>query len=569
MAIAEELIALLGFKLGSTAPVEKFNDELDKTEKRSKGSTDRMKGLGVAVGAATTAAIALGTAGFRNFAGFEREMTRIGITAGSTAEETAKAGEVIRNLAFDVALPLDQAIAGLDTLVASGMSLEQAMAFLPSVMATAQASGAATTDIANTAQKAASALGLQSSELQKAFDIMVAGGKAGQFELRDMAQFIPELANSFSSLGYTGEEGLKTLIALLQTVREDTGSASGAATQLQNVFGKMFTEETATKFGKFGVDLRAELEAARDAGEGMVDAFVRISNETIKGDLTKLPLLFTDQEFRLGMQSLMTSADSYQKFIDTVNGAEVDGSVMNDLNRVLGDTQTEIDQLSASWDNFMKAVGGALADPVSEVLDAGTEMFNIGERVAQIRKERGYGDLYSYMAPREFDDAYDVAVQQIEAERQKRQGGGAAPVTTPAGAPPTSVVSADKAGRVGPSESSPASVNAAPMAEPSSTRFGGAVGESSSTSAGMAELRAKLESMNANLAEMAGRAPVDATITDARTDARQFPVNANTTVNMNVTQDVQAPAAAGRAVGDAVGAAVQTRAQVAQSAAAP
>jgi len=567
VAIAEELIALLGFKLGSTAPVEKFNDELDKTEKRAKGSTDRMRGLGVAVGAATTAAIALGTAGFRNFAGFEREMTRIGITAGSTAEETAKAGEVIRNLAFDVALPLDQAIAGLDTLVASGMSLEQAMAFLPSVMATAQASGAATTDIANTAQKAASALGLQSSELQKAFDIMVAGGKAGQFELRDMAQFIPELANSFSSLGYTGEEGLKTLIALLQTVREDTGSASGAATQLQNVFGKMFTEETATKFGKFGVDLRAELEAARDAGEGMVDAFVRISNETIKGDLTKLPLLFTDQEFRLGMQSLMTSADSYKKFIDTVNSSEVDGSVMNDLNRVLGDTQTEIDQLSSSWDNFMKAVGGALADPVSGVLDAGTEMFNIGERVAQIRKERGHGDLYSYMAPREFDDAYDIAVQQIEAERLKRQGG-SADSGIPASAPPAATVASPPAPAAGASQ--PAPPPPALPAETGSGWSGGGFSESASTTAGLDAIRARLEGMNSNLAEMAGRAPVDATITDARQDNRQFPVTVNSTVNQTVQQASQAPAAAARATSAAIGqAAVQSRPQVAQSAAAP
>jgi hypothetical protein len=44
--------------------------------------------------------------------------------------------------------------------------------------------------------------------LQTAFDLMVAGGKAGQFELKDMAQHIPTLANSFASMGYTGEAGL-------------------------------------------------------------------------------------------------------------------------------------------------------------------------------------------------------------------------------------------------------------------------------------------------------------------------------------------------------------------------
>ncbi len=120
------------------------------------------------------------------------------------------------------------------------MSLEEAMAFLPAVLTATQASGAAAEDIANTAMKAASALKLEANQMGNAFDIMVTGGKAGQFELRDMAQYIPTLANSFASLGYSGEEGLKRLVAILQTIREDTGSAESAATQAGEIFGKIY-----------------------------------------------------------------------------------------------------------------------------------------------------------------------------------------------------------------------------------------------------------------------------------------------------------------------------------------
>ncbi|MFD1328296.1 phage tail tape measure protein [Mycoplana ramosa] len=320
-----------------------------------------------------------------DFASVERQMTRIGITADASADETEAAFTRMQDVSKDLALPVQSAIDAVDTLVSSGLSLREAMDFLPSVLATAQASGSATQDIANTAIKAASALKIETSQMQQAFDVMVTGGKAGQFELKDMATYIPELANSFASLGYEGEDGLKKLIAILQTLREDTGSASGAATQAQNVFDKMFTADTSKKFAEFGINLRREMEAARKNGEDAVAAFVRLSKEAIKGDLSKLPLLFTDQEFRLGMQSLMTSADSYKRFIDAVNSSEVEGTVLRDLQRVTGDTQASIDRLGNSWDKLKNSIGRGVAgmggvtamDAVSNTVDYHTAV-NVG-----------------------------------------------------------------------------------------------------------------------------------------------------------------------------------------------
>jgi TP901 family phage tail tape measure protein len=335
-----------------------------------------------------------GTRAIKDFALFERQMSRIGITAGITVEETKKAGEALQGLATQTALPLESVMAGLDTLVASGQSLEEAMAFLPAVLNTAQATGAATEDIANTALKSASALGLQASEMQDAFDIMVAGGKAGQFELKDMAAYIPGLANSFATLGYSGQDGLKQLIALLQTIREDTGSAEAAATQAQNIFGKMYAGQTATAFKKFGIDLRKEMEAAKASGEGAVDAFVRLSKEAVKGDLTKLPLLFTDQEFRLGMQSMMTSTDSVKRFLEIMNGAQVQGTVGRDVKRIADDVEGSIQRMSTSLDTLMKSVGGVIATPAADVMDNLSSGIDNAPKADAIRKARGDSSIY-------------------------------------------------------------------------------------------------------------------------------------------------------------------------------
>lgn len=396
---------------GKMDQVNRRAGEFNKNQAALARTQERMAAVG-RIGAIAGVALAAGArSAVIDFAVVERQMSRIGITADASAEQTKQAFQSLQQVTKQFALPLDDGIKALDTLVSSGLNLQDAMAFLPSVLATAQASGAATEDIANTAIKAAGALKIQTSEMQKAFDVMVAGGKAGQFELKDMAAYIPELANSFASLGYEGQGGLKQLIALLQTLREDTGSASAAATQAQNIFGKMFSSDTAKKFSDFGIDLRKELDAAKKSGEDAVSAFVRLSNEAVKGDLSKLPLLFTDQEFRLGMQSLMTSADSYKKFIDAVNSNKVDGTVMRDLDRVLQGTQSKIDQLASSWDKLKLSFGETIAPAASAVMDSVSRGLDYDNAKQEGAKKRGYSWLRRNLGFTTESDADDLAYE--------------------------------------------------------------------------------------------------------------------------------------------------------------
>ncbi|QWW74706.1 phage tail tape measure protein [Agrobacterium pusense] len=408
MTIAGELINILGFRLEGEQNLKKFNQGMDDAEVSAKKTSDKVRALGIAAGAVATGAIAVGTTAVKNFAAFEREMGRIGTTAGATVAETVKASDDVQALAKRFALPLEEAVSGLDTLTASGMDLDEAMAFLPSVLATAQASGAAVNDIANTAQKASSALKIEAGDLQKAFDIMVSGGKAGQFELKDMAASIPTLANSFANLGYSGHEGLQKLIAILQTLREDTGSAGQAATQAQNIFSKMFSQETEKNFRDFGVNIRDEVDKAVKTGEGAIEAYVRISRRVMADNPSaKLVDLFADQEFQLGMQSLMTSADSYEKFLNAVNNGEVDGTVFRDLERFTTDSTASIQRLSSSWDGFMKKLGGTIAPTASGALDKLTNEISYQDAVSKELESQGYSFLgrQLWMGTKEQKDA--------------------------------------------------------------------------------------------------------------------------------------------------------------------
>lgn len=354
----------LGIDDKVTGPARNIGRELDRLDRSVARVGERrqmmLSGASALAGIIPPAAIAAaGAATVRRFAEAELAVERIGITAGASADETKAAFGVIQKAAHDYAMTQDEVTAGLDTLVASGRDMKDALAFLPSVTATAQASGSAITDIASTADAIGRNFKVAGSDMQRAFDIIVEGGKAGQFELRDMASYLPSLAPSFAALGYEGEEGLKRMVAILQTLRAGSGSAEQAAAAAMNIFSKIESEETVNRFKKMGVDLRKEMASARKEGRDLLQVFVELTRETINGDLSKIPQLFGDQEMQIGMRAMINNGRVFTDVMQSLGRAA--GSTGRDLERVLGTTQSKINQLSSSWDRFVQSLGAAVS----------------------------------------------------------------------------------------------------------------------------------------------------------------------------------------------------------------
>ncbi|MGQ2968901.1 MAG: phage tail tape measure protein [Allorhizobium sp.] len=229
---------------------------------------------GSRAGLATTALGYGAMQAFRSSAQLEREIGRIVINADKGRDAIDPIVNQLRKIADDNRMPFENVVDGFRTLIASGRELEEALEFLPSVSLTAQASGSAVADIGLTADAVAGALKVTSGEMQKAFDQLVEGGKLGKFELNEMAQYLPTIAPAFAALGYEGTEGLAKLVAMLQTVRMQTGTSAEAATNFENVINKIYSGETARKFQKnFGINLPKALDETRtfDDTDGAID----------------------------------------------------------------------------------------------------------------------------------------------------------------------------------------------------------------------------------------------------------------------------------------------------------
>lgn len=319
---------------------------------------------------AAPAAIAYGAASAgRAFATIERRLERIGINADASSAQMQTAFQRMRTIADDVKTPVDNVVTGLESLIASGKTLDEAMSLLPKVAAAAQASDSEFAAMATTADAITGSFGIAADQMGIAFDIIAKAGKAGKFEMKDMAAELPSLAPAFAALGYRGEEGLKKLAAALQVVRMETGTSGEAATSFMDVLTKMNSVTVANNFKKqFGVDIRREMDKAKQSGEDLLLAFIRLSREAIDGDLSKIPLLFTDKQMQIAMRALINRTGEYTSQLHALGDAA--GTVQADVDRLGTNVQASIDKMANSWDRLKTSIGGTIAPTASKGMDA-------------------------------------------------------------------------------------------------------------------------------------------------------------------------------------------------------
>lgn len=302
----------------------------------------------------------------------ERAMTRIAVTADASLSAQQASWQQLQQLAQDTAQPVDKVREGLDALVASGRTLPEAMAFLPAVARTAQASGSEVADIAKTADSVGESFKLAGADMQTAFDIMAAGGKAGKFELKDLARYLPSLGPAASAIGFEGKKGLADLVAMLQVMRKGSGTAEEAVGSMNNILAKMESDKTAKEFKKLGVDSEAAFKKARTEGRNLVEVFEELVNTALKGDRSRLGEIIDDMEFKRGAQALMMYRGEWQKLSQTMQASSA-GTVATDLARVTANSQATFDRFQNSASRLADIVGKKLAPAFKGLADSAGE----------------------------------------------------------------------------------------------------------------------------------------------------------------------------------------------------
>lgn len=350
---------------------------------------NRMNMLATRIGAGVAAAGYVGVQAYKGFATAERRINRILVNSDRGLSDIQPTMHKLQRIANDAALSIDDVTGGLERLVATGMSLDQALGFLPAIAMTAQASGSTMDDVANSAAAMSSSMKIAGRDMQLAFDMLAKGGKLGQFELKEMSQHLPELLPAFAAIGYEGAAGLEKLVAMLQTVRMQTGTSATAANNLTNMFQKMTSPEVRAKFKKtFGIDILSVLKEADKQGKDRIDTFLDMVTIATKGDLSKIGDIFGDRQAQDAVRALSQLREERRRFEREVHNSA--GTVKKDNDQILRDSETKLQRLANLSLRLAQQVGSGVATIANPALEYVTDRIDgISAEMAALGKLSG------------------------------------------------------------------------------------------------------------------------------------------------------------------------------------
>lgn len=279
--------------------VQELNAELGKTsfaDKAANVGRGIMKaGVGVATGVAIAAPKVMATAEY------DLALARVADTgySGESIEEKTKAKSkihrAIRTTITEHGGTKEDALASLNELMSKGkVSVEDGLALLPTIQKNATATGASSAELTEMVNSMLN-FGVKQSEIQSALDYMNASGKAGGFELKDMAQYFPQILANAGGSGLSGLEDLKKVGVQLQQVYDVSGGASETATNMNNFYSKVKASSTQKNIEKLefknpktgktqSIDMKASMEKYIKEGQNAGEALLSIIGDILKND---------------------------------------------------------------------------------------------------------------------------------------------------------------------------------------------------------------------------------------------------------------------------------------------
>ena len=317
---------------------------------------------------------------------FESIISDIGKTSNASQKDLDAVAVALKDLSAPAKTNLAPTVLarGIQDLVAQGLNLSDAVASIEALGKVATATNSELTDVTKTGFQLQSALKIRPDELKATFDALAFAGKAGAFELKDMAQFMPTIASAATSLGITGKQGAISLAAMMQMVRKDAPGAAEASTRLTDALLKMTAPDAARNFKKFGVDIEQVLKNAVKNGVNPMDAAVKELARVTGGDPFKLSQIFGDKEAKLALMSLMKYREEYEKLKASAGGAAAAGTVQGDFEKSLKTFQGQLNSLKAASEVAAISLGTALLPILAKLITAALPLIELVGDIAQI-----------------------------------------------------------------------------------------------------------------------------------------------------------------------------------------
>lgn len=360
--------------------VRELNAEMGKTSTGQRLANAGRNVMGAVAG--VTAGAMVMREPVRKSLGYDRELAMVANTAFSDRDAEGRiAGkkelhEAVKNAVTTSGGTKEEALAAINELLASSMDAKTAINLLPTLQKGAVATGADAKELANIAI-AALRNGIAEADIGKVLDMAIAAGEAGQFELADMAKWLPKQMAFASQMGLSGLKGFRELLIGNQLARVTAGTADEAGNNLANLLAKITATETDSRFEKYEyidakgkerkINFKKSMEFYKGQGQNSMEAFLSIMNDVVKNDSgykalqAKLKTATKEEQVKLieemsklyegsAVAQIISDQQALMALIAMLNNVDLRKTVGNEIDNSNGKLNTSFSVVSDSND---------------------------------------------------------------------------------------------------------------------------------------------------------------------------------------------------------------------------
>ncbi|OCP17425.1 MULTISPECIES: phage tail tape measure protein [unclassified Ensifer] len=310
------------------------------------------------------------------FRRLNRDVASVAVTAEMrTPEAIEKIGKSNERLSVRYGVDQTGVNAARKAYAAAGFGLDQQEAILDPTLKAAKAGDATGETMSQAVIAVQQNLGVKNEEVPAALDMMAKGSKLGSFEVNAMAARFPALATLYAGTGRQGLGATAELVALAQIVRMGAGSQDQAATNLENILGKVSSPDTVKNFEEKGVSLPKLREKAEKDGVPYLTALMDEVQRLTKGDTFKVGELFGDAQAKAALAPLLNNREKYNEFLRQILG-ESKGTVDADYDFLSSTPQEKADRRGSAMQATGDQVGKLYDQVIGPILDRAVSVVN-------------------------------------------------------------------------------------------------------------------------------------------------------------------------------------------------
>jgi TP901 family phage tail tape measure protein len=366
----EAQIASTNREMGQQVRLLKIQSKVDRMQAR--GDAMKSQGMDNLMGGAAMATpfIFAGRAAMS----YEKQLNLIAQKTDMGEAATERFGRRILQVADQTSQAGDNLLKATDFLSGKGVAVSAIDAMMPAIGRFATAWDADVVDASKAAYAGFLSLKVPLSDTARSLEIMAAAGKAGGFEVRDMAQFFPQLTANLSTFGAKGLTAVADISAALQVIEAKTGDGATAANNLDNLMKFVKTKEGIKNFAKAGVDIPAALKKAEREGRSPLETLIKLIEKATGGDVSKIPQIIGDSQAGAAALALVDSQQRYMQI--KAEAMKSLGMTEREYNRMAKGSEANFTRMTTALNTLTLTVGANLLPILTQGFQAVTRVVN-------------------------------------------------------------------------------------------------------------------------------------------------------------------------------------------------